>query len=117
MPQDRLAGRLRHILEAAAAIEQYTAGKTLETYAAESMLRDAVERNLERLSEAARHIPDLLRSEHGDIDWPGVAALGNVLRHEYDQVLDEEVWQIITKDLAPLREAVEAMLRQLENEA
>ena len=116
MDRRRLAARLRHILEAVAAIERYTAGKSFDAYAADRMLRDAVERNLERLSEASRLIPEVLKDKHGAVNWPGVAALGNVLRHEYDQVLDELTWQIVTDDLAPLKAAIEAMAREAGEE-
>jgi uncharacterized protein with HEPN domain len=64
MPRAPLAGRLRHILDAIARIEALTAGKSFEDYAANWMIRDAVERNLERVSEASRHIPSELRAEH-----------------------------------------------------
>jgi uncharacterized protein with HEPN domain len=41
--------------------------------------------------------------------------LGNVLRHAYDQVIDERIWQIVTSDLASLKAAVEAMLGALDD--
>ena len=81
-----------------AAIESYTAGKSFDAYAADRMLRDAVERNLERLSEASRHIPESLKGKHEAINWPGITALGNVLRHEYDQALDELIPTVIGRD-------------------
>jgi uncharacterized protein with HEPN domain len=34
-----------------------------------------------------------------------------VLRHAYDQIIDDRIWQIVTTDLPPLKAAVEAMLR------
>ncbi len=56
----------------------------MDDYAAEPDLAAAVERYLERLSEASRHVPDALKEKHPNIDWRGVADLGNVLRHAYD---------------------------------
>jgi Protein of unknown function DUF86 len=44
--------------------------------------------------------------------WSRTSA--NVLRHAYDQVLDEHIWDIVTDDLPPLKAAVEAMLREAE---
>ena len=40
-----------------------------------------------------------------------------MLRHAYDQVIDERIWQIVTSDLASLKAAVEAMLRDPEKGA
>ena len=78
------------------------------------MLRDAVERCLEIISEASRHVPAELKARHPEIPWRGVADFGNVLRHEYPNVKDPRVWQIVTGDLPPLKAAIEAMLRELE---
>ena len=57
MPPAPVADRLRHILDAIARIETLTVGKSFEDYAADWVTRDAVERNLERVSEASRHVP------------------------------------------------------------
>jgi uncharacterized protein with HEPN domain len=108
--------RLGHILAAIAAIERLSAGKTLADYAASPDFAAAVERYLEPLSEASRHVPDALKARHGDIDWRGVADVGNVLRHAYEQVAGHRVWQIVTDDLGPLKQAVLAMLAEAERE-
>ena len=93
--------RLEHILEAIAAIADYVAGKDYETYVSDRILHDAVERNLERLSEAARYIPNELKAEHPEIPWRNVVGLGNVLRHAYDGVDDRTIWDTVAAGLPP----------------
>jgi uncharacterized protein with HEPN domain len=83
MARAPVADRLRHILDAFARIETLTAGKTFEDYGADWVTRDAIERNLERVSEASRHVPSHLKAQHGSIPWRAIAGLGNVLRHDY----------------------------------
>lgn len=117
MPRAPVADRLRHMLDAIARIETLTAGKTFEDYAADWVTRDAVERNLERVSEASRHVPSELKAQHQSIPWRSVAGLGNVLRHDYPRVKDPRVWRIVSRDLAPLRAAVEALLRAAEEDS
>jgi uncharacterized protein with HEPN domain len=102
------------MLEAVARIETLTTGKSLDDYRADWVTRDAVERNLERISEASRHIPTDLKARHPTVSWRLVADLGNVLRHAYDQVIDQRIWQIVTSDLASLKAAAEAMLREID---
>jgi uncharacterized protein with HEPN domain len=46
------------------------------------------------------------------IPWRKVADIGNVLRHEYDDVADTEIWRIVVDDLGTLRTAVLAMIRE-----
>ncbi|MGH6886260.1 MAG: HepT-like ribonuclease domain-containing protein [Geminicoccales bacterium] len=106
--------RLRHILDAVVRIEALTAGKTFEDYMADWVIRDAVERNLERASEASRHIPAEIKARHKHIARRSVAGLGNILRHDYPRVKDPRVWRIVTSDLPLLKTAVEAMLREAE---
>jgi uncharacterized protein with HEPN domain len=76
--------------------------------------RDAVERNLVRVSEASRHIPSELKARHNSIPWRTAAGLGNALRHDYPRVKDPRLWHIVTHDLAPLKAAAETILRDLE---
>jgi uncharacterized protein with HEPN domain len=116
MAARRIAARLRHILDAATAAERLVAGKSVEDYRTDSDLAAAVERYLERLSEASRHIPQELEAKHPAIDWRGVADIGNVLRHAYDQVSDRRVLDAVTEDLPALKAAVEAMLAGLGRE-
>jgi uncharacterized protein with HEPN domain len=113
MPRAPVADRLRHMLDAIARIETLTVGKSIEDYAADWLTRDAVERNLEGVSEASRHVPSDLKAQHKNVRWRAVAGLGNVLRHDYPQVKDPRVWRIVSHDLAPLKAAVEAMLQEI----
>ena len=106
--------RLRHMLEAIARIEERTAGKDLDAYAADWVTRDVVERNLERISEASRHIPQDLKARHAGVRCRAVAGIGDILRHDYPRVIDERIWQIVAGDLARLKLAIEAMLREVE---
>ncbi len=117
MADPRTADRLGHILTAITAIDDYTAGKTLADFQSNRLLADAVERNIERLSEASRHLPDELKAGYPDIPWREIADIGNVLRHAYDRVAPERIWQIVTDDLAPLREAVEAIIDTFEKDS
>jgi uncharacterized protein with HEPN domain len=39
--------------------------------------------------------------------------IGNFLRHEYDRIEPDIVWQIASEGLVPLRTAVETMLSEM----
>jgi uncharacterized protein with HEPN domain len=100
MARAPLADRLRHVLEAVTRIELRTTGMSFEDYQADWVTRDVVERNLERISEASRHIPQDVKARHPKIAWRSIADLGNVLRHAYDQIVDERIW-ILSERIAP----------------
>jgi uncharacterized protein with HEPN domain len=113
MVRPTLADRLRHILDAIADVQAYTEGKTYDDYLTDDMRRHAVERCLEIVSEASRYVPRQAKVRHPEIPWRGGADFGNVLRHDYPNVKDRRVWEIVTGDLVPLKAAVETMLDDL----
>ena len=100
---------LSHMIENIERIRDWTRGLTIDGYRGNTMLRDAVERCLERISEASRRLPDSLKASQPQIPWRKVADIGNVLRHEYDDVADSEVWRIVVTDLDALHAATKAM--------
>jgi uncharacterized protein with HEPN domain len=100
---------LSHLLENIERIRDWTRGLTIDDYRDNTMLRDAVERCLERVSEASRRLPESLKATQPQIPWRKVADIGNVLRHEYDDVADSEVWRIVVTDLDAPCAAIKAM--------
>ena len=106
--------RLDDMRDAISAIESDTRGLSLDDYKADRKLRWSVERGIEIISEASRHVPDDLKARHPAVPWPKVAAIGNVLRHEYMDVAPDIVWAVIQDHLPVLRQAVLDMISALE---
>ena len=105
---------LEQMLEAILDIEQITAGRTFEAYAADRPTRRAVERCIEIVSEASRRLPTDLKDRHPAIPWQKIAGIGNILRHDYNVVNDATLWHAATVDLLPLKTTVEALLRGID---
>lgn len=91
---DRTRRRLSDILDAIEQIERMLAEKTLEDLRQDRTLRAAYERFLEILSEASRHVPSEMKDAYPDIPWRRIADIGNHLRHAYQQVDAEVLWNI-----------------------
>ena len=81
MPPRGPRQRLQDILDAIADVERYTAGKLFADYEADPLLRRAVERWIEIVSEASRHVPQALKDKHPSVPWRQVADIGNIFRH------------------------------------
>ncbi len=100
---------LNDILDRIEKILNVTASKTFEDFDADWMLRFAVERAIENISEAVRHIPDEKLNLQPDIPWPLIKGIGHVLRHEYHRVASKTIWNVVTQHLRPLEMAVKEL--------
>jgi len=106
--------RLDDMREALVGIKATLDGATFETFASSWQVQRAVERGLEIISEASRSLPDDLKQRAPTIPWPAIAAIGNILRHEYQRVEARLVWNITQQHLEPLRAAIEVLLESLD---
>ena len=114
MPSSRPAARFLDILDNIRLIQNYLQGMDRAAFEADSRTRDAVERCLERLSEAATKLGSQADELAPGLPWPAVRAFGNVLRHAYDQVDPARIWEIATGDLPRMAAAAEAALHRLD---
>ena len=94
--------RLSDIVEAIGHIRNETAGVTLDAFEADWRKRWLMERGLEIISEASRHLSDELKARHPEVPWSKVAGIGNILRHEYERVASDVLWRVAHDDLSPL---------------
>jgi uncharacterized protein with HEPN domain len=102
--------RLMDIVEACELIRTEIQGVTLGTFEADIRKRWFVERGIEIISEASRRLPDDLKERRPEIPWPKVAGIGNVLRHDYDDIAAEIIWALVRDDLPALEEVCRAEL-------
>jgi uncharacterized protein with HEPN domain len=105
--------RLKDIVDAIGYIRSDVRDATLESFAGDRQKRWQVERGLEIVSEASRHLPEEMKARHPQIPWRKVAGIGNVLRHEYTRVAADTLWRVIQDDLGALEQACRAELAAL----
>ncbi|MDF1592370.1 MAG: DUF86 domain-containing protein [Desulfobacterales bacterium] len=103
---------LAQILERIDRIKEFTAdGK--QAFLNDLRTQDAVIRNFEVIGEAAKRIPEEYRKGQPTIPWRELSGFRDVLIHQYEGVNAAEVWQIVEKNLDPLRRAIVAILPPL----
>lgn len=104
---------LKHIRDAIERIESYTVGGR-KAFFQDTMVQDAVIRNLEVIGEAVKNLSSDFRRRHPKIPWRSITALRNVLIHEYFGVDLKIVWRVVTRRLPMLKHAMERLLRGSE---
>lgn len=88
-------------------LEQFTLGKTFEDYSKDALLRSGVERQLEIIGEALSKIAKVDSDCALHIsEYQKIIALRNILIHEYAQVDNYIVWDILETKLSILRDEV-----------
>src|SRR3954454_15035716 len=102
--------RLTDIVEAIELIREEMAGVTLAAFERDRRKRWLVERGIEIVSEASRHLDADLKARHLEIPWPKVAGIGNVLRHAYETVAHDVLWHVVRDNLPPLEQVCRAEL-------
>ena len=91
-------------------IEEYLEGAEKTALSEDYRIRDGIERNLEKISEAVRRgLPKQLKETEPDVPWRQIEDIGNVLRHEYDQIDLDTLWKTATEDIPLFKSTIERM--------
>jgi uncharacterized protein with HEPN domain len=102
--------RLSDIAAAIELIDSEMTGVTLQAFEPDKRKRWIVERGIEIISEASRHLDARLKQRNPQIPWPSVAGIGNILRHDYERIAHDILWHVVRNDLPPLLEVCRAEL-------
>lgn len=106
MSSDRIQTRLRDIIDNAAWIAEDLDGITWDRFARDRMRADAVERCLQRITEAVIHMGEAETVRIGlAVPWAELRNLGNRLRHEYGRIDRRAIYDIATFDVPRLAAA------------
>jgi uncharacterized protein with HEPN domain len=110
MKDDRLY--LVHILDCIDHILQFSSdGKN--SFLADRKTQDAVLRNLHTLSESIQKISTDTKLKYPQVPWREIIAFRNVVVHDYLGIELERVWDIVERDLPPLKMQISVICDEL----
>ena len=102
--------RLQDILEAISQIEKYAVqGK--EEFQQNELVQIWIIHHLQIIGEASNNLSQKLIAQYPEVPWAEIIAFRNILVHEYFRIDLQAVWKIIKRDLANLKNQVEAILQ------
>ena len=105
--------RLEHIIQAIERIKRYTLGKRFDDLVKDDMMYYAVVKNIEIIGEAANLLKNEFKSEHPDTQWKLITGMRNYIVHEYYQVDNTVIWDVIQNDLPYLEAQIKDYLKNL----
>ena len=105
--------RLEHIIQAIERIKRYTLGKRFDDLVKDDMMYYAVVKNIEIIGEAANLLTNEFKSEHPDTQWKLITGMRNYIVHEYFQVDNTVIWDVIQNDLPYLEAQIKNYLKNL----
>lgn len=104
---------LKHIILECNYLIERAENLSYEKFVLNSDLTRSFIRSLEVIGEAARNIPDKLKSRFPNIPWREMEGIRNKLIHEYFGVDLKIVWETVKKDIPYLKLEVEKILEYL----
>ena len=105
--QPRDLQSLFDMLESGRLVQQYLAGRDLDSFLEDVQLQDSVLRRLEIIGEAARRLSRETRATLPNIPWRDYVGLRNIVIHQYDSVDFYTIWETLQHDLPLLISAVQ----------
>jgi uncharacterized protein with HEPN domain len=101
--------RMRDIQEAINKIEKYVAhGK--EEFFANELIQSWMLLQLQIIGEAARSMNYTTHEQYPEISWRDIMDFRNLLVHEYFRVDLKLIWQIIERELPPLKQQINSII-------
>jgi uncharacterized protein with HEPN domain len=103
---------IAHILECIRRVEENIADGREEFFSSHT-LQDAALRNLQTMCESTQRLSSDVKAKHPEVSWKGISGFRNVLVHDYLGVDLELVWEIMKRDMPPLKRAAESLAADL----
>lgn len=94
---------LYDILECCDRVAEYIVGVSEADYHANTMLQDALVRNIEVVGEAVKNLSPELKEANPDVAWSQIARMRDKIAHHYFRINLDVVWQTATDDLPKLK--------------
>ena len=105
-------GLLLYIIDHCKRIEEKTKGVSREEFFNNEDVEEIVCFNLLQIGELANKFTTDFLKKYPDVPWEEMRGLRNRIVHGYGSIKIERVWATANKDIKPLKEYCESILKQ-----
>jgi uncharacterized protein with HEPN domain len=116
MRSNRTRSALFDIRENGELAREFVSGLSFDGFERDRRTFYAVTRALEIISEAVRRLPPELRARHPYLPWRAIMGVGNIYRHNYHNVAEQQVWRTVHEGVPALLAAVAEEIERLKDE-
>jgi uncharacterized protein with HEPN domain len=106
---------LLDILKAARLVVEFKRKLAKKAFLRDIKTQSAILHQLLVIGEAVKRLSEEFRAEFPEIPWARIAGMRDKLIHQYDAVDLDEIWETVTKDIAPLISFVEPLILPEKN--
>jgi uncharacterized protein with HEPN domain len=104
--------RLADLRDAVDAILSHSTRARTEGTVDDQLLHDALLYQFVVVGEAVKHLSEATRAQAPEVPWRDVAALRDLIAHEYFRISIERILEIVDRDLPVLKTAVSRLLTE-----
>ena len=83
-----------------------------EIYMSDSLYKDACALVIIQIGEFIGRLSDEFRYNHKEINWQEIIGMSNIFAHNYEDVIDDIVWDVIQEDIPNLKIYLENLLNE-----
>jgi uncharacterized protein with HEPN domain len=99
-----------HMLDMSQQALEISNNKNKEEYDNDITLRLALTHLVQVIGEAAQRVSNPFRDAHPEVPWREIIGMRHRIVHDYLNVDEEVVWQVVQDDLPPLVETLKRII-------
>lgn len=107
---------IQDIMDAIHDIEKFVGEMDFDTFCNDDKTKSAVVWKVETIGEAAKNIPEEVKTKYLQLPWKEMAGTRDKIAHFYFGIDYEIVWKIIKEELPKIRPIIEKMLEEIKED-